>query len=86
MAPNGDVLIALRRGRGERENGGLLALRDNDGDGRADVDAVLRYPFEPGTLGPADPPDTNVSGFPPQSLYIADDKGGRIWRVYYVGE
>jgi len=95
VAPNGDVLVALRRGRGEGENGGLLALRDNDGDGRADVmerfgessatgismrdgfiyfapdDAVLRYPFEPGTLGPAGPADTIVSGFPPQRRHAA---------------
>jgi glucose/arabinose dehydrogenase len=94
VAPNGDILVALRR-RGEGENGGLLALRDNDGDGRADMmerfgessatgislwegfiyfaadDAVLRYPFEPGTLGPAGPPDTIVSGFPPQRRHAA---------------
>jgi glucose/arabinose dehydrogenase len=95
VAPNGDILVALRRGRGEGENGGLLALRDNDGDGRADVmerfgessatgislrdgfiyfapdDAVLRYPFDPGTLGPAGPPDTIVSGFPSQGRHAA---------------
>jgi len=95
VAPNGDILVALRRGRGDGENGGLLALRDNDGDGRADVmerfgessatgislrdgfiyfapdDAVLRYPFEPGTLGPAGPPDTIVSGFPSQGRHAA---------------
>jgi glucose/arabinose dehydrogenase len=23
---------------------------------------------------------------PDGSLYIADDKGGRIWRVLYIGE
>ena len=39
---NGDVYVALRRGD---DPGGLLALRDNDGDGVADV----RLPF-----GPAD--------------------------------
>jgi glucose/arabinose dehydrogenase len=110
VAPNGDILIALRRGRGEGENGGLLALRDNDGDGRADVmerfgessatgislrdgfiyfapdDAVLRYPFEPGTLGPAGPPDTIVSGFPPQRRHAAksalvDDDGSLFVNV-----
>jgi glucose/arabinose dehydrogenase len=32
VAPNGDLLIALRRGEG-----GALLLRDTDGDGRADV-------------------------------------------------
>ena len=37
VAPSGDIFAALRRGRGEGEEGGLLALRDNDGDGRADV-------------------------------------------------
>jgi glucose/arabinose dehydrogenase len=95
VAPNGDILVALRSGRGEGDNGGLLALRDNDGDGRADVmdrfdesratgislrdgfiyfapdDAVLRYPFEPGTLGPVGPPDTIVSGFPPHTRHAA---------------
>lgn len=110
VAPNGDVLVALRRGRGEGESGGLLALRDNDGDGRADVmerfgessatgislrdgfiyfapdDAVLRYPFAPGTLGPAGPPDTIVSGLPSESPHAAktalvDDEGNLFVNV-----
>jgi len=110
VAPNGDIFVALRKGRGDGENGGLLALRDNDGDGRADVmerfgessatgislrdgfiyfapdDAVLRYPFEPGTLGPAGPPDTIVSGLPSDRSHAAksalvDDAGNLFVNV-----
>jgi glucose/arabinose dehydrogenase len=35
VAPNGDVFVALAGGRGQR--GGVLALRDTNGDGKADV-------------------------------------------------
>jgi glucose/arabinose dehydrogenase len=35
VAPNGDLFVALERGRGG--GGGLLALRDTTGDGKADV-------------------------------------------------
>jgi len=35
VAPNGDLYVALRSGR-ESSAGGVLALRDTDGDGRAD--------------------------------------------------
>ncbi len=35
VAPNGDLFVALRSGRGQ--NGGVLALRDTDGDGKIDV-------------------------------------------------
>lgn len=35
VAPNGDVFIAIGNGRGGR--GGVLALRDTDGDGKADL-------------------------------------------------
>ena len=35
VAPNGDVFVAVANGRGAR--GGILALRDTNGDGRADV-------------------------------------------------
>ena len=37
VAPNGDVFVALEDRRGGR--GGVLALRDTTGDGRADVEA-----------------------------------------------
>jgi glucose/arabinose dehydrogenase len=37
VAPNGDVFVALERGRGGGGGGGLLALRDTTGDGKADV-------------------------------------------------
>ncbi|MDH3456013.1 MAG: PQQ-dependent sugar dehydrogenase [Gemmatimonadota bacterium] len=42
VAPNGDVFVALSGGRGPggaRVDGGVLALRDTDGDGQADVTA-----------------------------------------------
>lgn len=35
VAPSGDVFVALAGGRGQR--GGVLALRDTNGDGKADV-------------------------------------------------
>lgn len=37
VAKNGDVFVALARSRDESEPVGVLALRDIDGDGRADV-------------------------------------------------
>lgn len=39
VAPNGDLFVALRGGRGEGGGGGggVLALRDTDGDGSADT-------------------------------------------------
>ncbi len=37
VAPNGDVFVALRASRGREDSGGVVALRDTDGDGRADV-------------------------------------------------
>lgn len=37
VAPNGDIFVALRNRRGER--GAILALRDTNGDGRADQQA-----------------------------------------------
>ncbi len=37
VAPNGDVFVALRASRGNEASGGVVALRDTDGDGRADV-------------------------------------------------
>jgi glucose/arabinose dehydrogenase len=37
VAPNGDVFVSLENGRGQK--GGIVALRDTDGDGRADVKA-----------------------------------------------
>jgi glucose/arabinose dehydrogenase len=39
VAPNGDIIVALRNLGGRGQNavpGGLVVLRDNDGDGRAD--------------------------------------------------
>jgi glucose/arabinose dehydrogenase len=91
VAPNGDIIVALRNLGGRSQEavpGGLVVLRDNDGDGRADEwrrfgdnggnevllhgdhlffatdDAVLRYPFPPGSLAPSGPPDTIVSDLP----------------------
>jgi glucose/arabinose dehydrogenase len=37
VAPNGDVFVALNNQRGGVQ-GGVMALRDSDGDGRADVE------------------------------------------------
>ncbi len=87
VAPNGDVLV--RRGsRSAPIDGGVLVLRDTDGDGVADMrrrfgagagddrelrggflyystnDAVVRYPWQSGSMEPSGPPDTVVSGLP----------------------
>lgn len=37
VAPNGDVFVALRASRRGGDTGGIVALRDSDGDGRADI-------------------------------------------------
>ena len=37
VAPNGDLFVALEGGRGGSSGGGILALRDTTGDGKADV-------------------------------------------------
>jgi glucose/arabinose dehydrogenase len=81
VAPNGDILAAVRG-----NNGGVLLLRDTTGDGKADLrrrfgpgsggglylaggflyfgmdDGVLRWPWTPGLMEPAVPPDTVVWG------------------------
>ena len=86
VAANGDVFVAL--GRTRDTQGGVVALRDTDGDGVADVQerfgggagddvefrgdylyystnsAVMRYPWRTGSLQPAGPADTIVSGLP----------------------
>jgi glucose/arabinose dehydrogenase len=36
VAPNGDVFVAVRNSRGQKD-GGVVALRDTSGDGKADV-------------------------------------------------
>jgi glucose/arabinose dehydrogenase len=36
VRPNGDVYVALKRAPNGSDNGGILALRDTDGDGKAD--------------------------------------------------
>src|SRR5207244_10273080 len=37
VAANGDIFVALEDGRGAAAKGGVLALRDTSGDGKADV-------------------------------------------------
>jgi glucose/arabinose dehydrogenase len=91
VAPNGDIIVALRNLGGRGQNpvpGGFVVLRDADGDGRQDElvrsgenggnevllhgdhlffatdDAILRYPFPQGAMGPFGPPDTIVSDLP----------------------
>jgi glucose/arabinose dehydrogenase len=36
VRPDGDVYVAIRRAQDGSDNGGVLALRDTDGDGEAD--------------------------------------------------
>ncbi len=88
VASNGDVFVATGPTRDNSEAGGVVALRDTDGDGVADVretfgggigddvefrgdylyysthTAVMRYPWQPGSLEPSGPADTIVSGLP----------------------
>ena len=91
VAQNGDVVVAIgasrTRGGGVTE-GGILVLRDTDGDGVADErnrfgggagddvafrgdflyystnDAIMRYPWNAGSMEPAGEADTIVSGLP----------------------
>ncbi len=91
VAQNGDVFVAIgasrTRGGGVTE-GGVLVLRDTDGDGVADErnrfgggagddvafrgdflyystnDAIMRYPWNAGSMEPAGEADTIVSGLP----------------------
>lgn len=37
VAPNGDVFVNTERGRGGAANGGIVALRDTNGDGKSDI-------------------------------------------------
>lgn len=99
VAENGDVFLALRDRRVSRdapvETGGVLVLRDTDGDGHPDAqerwgggggndvlltpgslyfarnDAILRYPMAQGSMTPAGPPDTVVSGLPADRNHTA---------------
>jgi glucose/arabinose dehydrogenase len=50
VAPNGDVYVALRGEGREGEDGGVLALRDTTGDGRADLRIRFGSPGGTGLL------------------------------------
>jgi glucose/arabinose dehydrogenase len=67
VGPNGDVFVAL--GGGRRGNGGVLALRDTDGDGRAD---------QRETFGSRGGTGIAVSG---GWLYFAPNDGVVRWRL-----
>ena len=95
VAQNGDGVVAIgasrTRGGGVTE-GGILVLRDTDGDGVADErnrfgggagddvafrgnflyystnDAIMRYPWNAGSMEPAGEADTIVSGLPQRGV------------------
>ena len=93
VADNGDVFVSLRSSRRGDPPVGVMALRDSDGDGKADEqhnfgdvggtgialyggylyfapdDRVLRYPLATGSLEPAGPPETIVSGLPAEASH-----------------
>jgi glucose/arabinose dehydrogenase len=63
VRPNGDVYVALRRKPDGSDNGGILALRDTDGDGKAN--RVERF----GTLG-----GTGIAWYQGALYFAADDR------------
>ena len=70
VAPDGDVYVALRERRGEDGGGGgVVALRDTTGDGRADVRE--RFGESPGT-------GLSIHG---EHQYFAPDWGVVRWRL-----
>ena len=63
VRPNGDVYVALRRAPNGSDNGGIVALRDTDGDGKAN--RVERF----GTLG-----GTGIHWYKGALYFAADDR------------
>jgi glucose/arabinose dehydrogenase len=63
VRPNGDVYVALRKAPNGSDNGGILALRDTNGDGRAD--RKVRF----GTLG-----GTGIAWYQGALYFAADDR------------
>ena len=63
VRPNGDVFVALRRAPNGSDNGGILALRDTDGDGKAN--RKERF----GTLG-----GTGIGWYQGAVYFAADDR------------
>ena len=61
--PNGDLYVALRRAPDGSDNGGILALRDTDGNGKAD--RKQRF----GTLG-----GTGIAWYGGALYFAADDR------------
>jgi glucose/arabinose dehydrogenase len=71
VRPNGDVYVALRRAPNGSDAGGILALRDTDGDGKAN--RKERF----GTLG-----GTGIAWYKGALYFAADD---RILRYSFSG-
>jgi glucose/arabinose dehydrogenase len=63
LRPNGDIHVALRKRPDGTDNGGILALRDTDGNGKAD--RLQRY----GTLG-----GTGIAWYQGAVYFAADDR------------
>jgi glucose/arabinose dehydrogenase len=63
VRPNGDVYVALRRAPDGSDNGGIVGLRDTDGNGKAD--RIERF----GTLG-----GTGIHWYKGALYFAADDR------------
>ena len=63
IRPNGDIYVALRRKPDGSDNGGILALRDTDGDGKAN--RIERF----GVLG-----GTGIAWYQGALYFAADDR------------
>jgi glucose/arabinose dehydrogenase len=63
VRPNGDIYVALRRTPNGSDNGGILALRDTDGNGKAN--RVERF----GTVG-----GTGIAWYQGAVYFAADDR------------
>jgi glucose/arabinose dehydrogenase len=99
VAPNGDVYVGLRGGGqrgGAQVPGGIMALRDTDGDGRLETrehfgsgsvtGVALRNGYLPlKAPGEAAARPDGVAEGPDGSLYISEDVNGMMWRVMYRG-
>jgi glucose/arabinose dehydrogenase len=63
VRPNGDLYVALQRAPNGSDNGGILALRDTDGDGKADRKARF------GTVG-----GTGIAWYQGALYFAANDR------------
>ena len=75
VTPNGDLFVAINSPGNNQPGFGIIGLRDEDGDGRADEQTG----FSPGLGG------SGIAWGNGLLYSISDDRGGRIWRVVFRG-